>query len=60
MLFVNKPLGGAWHLFERWLQLCGHFERLLGVHSHAMNASGMHTAAQTCSPSFQTLMNHLG
>ena len=35
----NYPLGGAAHLFERWRQLCGHFVRLLGVHSQAMNAS---------------------
>jgi len=35
----NCPLGGAKHLFERWRQLCGHFVRLFGVHSQAMNAS---------------------
>jgi len=35
----DRPLGGASHLFERWRQLCGHFECLLSVHSHAMNAS---------------------
>jgi len=31
--------GGALHLFERWLQLGGHFVRLFGVDSPAMNAS---------------------
>jgi len=35
----NCPLGGASHLFERWRLLCGHFVRLFGVHSPAMNAS---------------------
>ena len=35
----NYPLGGAAHLFERWRPLCGHFVRLFGVHSRAMNAS---------------------
>ncbi|MBU4112867.1 MAG: hypothetical protein KKD09_06255, partial [Gammaproteobacteria bacterium] len=43
-LTLNRdcPLGGASHLFERWRRLCGHFARLLGVHSGAMNASQPH------------------
>ena len=31
----DRPLGGASHLFERWRQLCGHFECLLCVHGPA-------------------------